>query len=108
MKNKKVYISLTADNLHHGHINLIKEAQKYGDVIVGLLTDRAVATHKKLPILNFEQRKLIVQNISGVTEVVSQNEWDDSITIKKFKPDFVIHGDDWLTGKQAYDKKKCY
>ena len=46
MKNKKVYISLTADNLHHGHINLIKEAQKYGDVIVGLLTDRAVATHK--------------------------------------------------------------
>ena len=105
MKNKKVYISLTADNLHHGHINLIKEAKKYGEVIIGLLTDRAVATHKKLPILNFEQRKLIVQNLSGVAEVIAQNEWDDSITIRKLKPDFVVHGDDWLTGKQSVMRK---
>jgi phosphoenolpyruvate mutase len=101
MKSKKVYISLTADNIHHGHIKLIKEGEKYGDVIIGLLTDRAVATHKKLPILNFEQRKLIVQNISGVKEVVAQTEWDDSLTINKVKPEYVIHGDDWLTGKQA-------
>ena len=105
MKNKKVYISLTADNLHHGHINLITEAKKHGEVIIGLLTDRAVATHKKLPILNFEQRKLIVQNLSGVAEVIAQNEWDDSITIRKLKPDFVVHGDDWLTGKQSVMRK---
>jgi len=105
MKNKKVYISLTADNLHHGHINLINEAKKYGEVIIGLLTDRAVATHKKLPILNFEQRKLIVQNLSGVAKVVAQNEWDDSVTIGKLKPDFVVHGDDWLTGKQSVMRK---
>ena len=105
MKNKKVYISLTADNLHHGHINLINEAKKYGEVIIGLLTDRAVATHKKLPILNFEQRKLIVQNLSGVAKVVAQNEWDDSITIGKLKPDIVVHGDDWLTGKQSVMRK---
>lgn len=105
MKNKKVYISLTADNLHHGHIKLINEAKKYGDITVGLLTDRAVATHKKLPILNFEQRKLILQNISGIKEVVAQNEWDDSVEIRKLKPDFVIHGDDWLTGKESVIRK---
>ena len=105
MKNKKVYISLTADNLHHGHIKLINEAKKYGDITVGLLTDRAVATHKKLPILNFEQRKLILQNISGIKEVVAQNEWDDSVEIRKLKPDFVIHGDDWLTGKESVVRK---
>ena len=102
---KKVYISLTADNIHHGHINLINEGKKYGDVIIGLLTDKAVATHKKLPILNYEQRKLIIQNISGVTDVVPQSEWDDSLTIQKLKPEFVIHGDDWTTGKQAVLRK---
>ena len=102
---KKVYISLTADNIHHGHINLINEGKKYGDVIIGLLTDKAVATHKKLPILNYEQRKLIIQNISGVTDVIPQTEWDDSLTIQKLKPEFVIHGDDWITGKQAVLRK---
>lgn len=102
---KKVYISLTADNIHHGHINLITEGKKYGEVIIGLLTDKAVATHKKLPILNYEQRKIIIQNISGVTDVVPQPEWDNSITIKKLKPEFVLHGDDWVTGNQATLRK---
>lgn len=98
---KKVFISLTADNIHHGHINLINEGKKYGDLIIGLLTDKAVATHKKLPILNYEQRRLIIQSISGVSEVIPQSEWDDSLIIEKVKPDIVIHGDDWVTGKQA-------
>ena len=102
---KKVFISLTADNIHHGHINLINEGKKYGDVVIGLLTDKAVATHKKLPILNYEQRKLIIKNISGVSEVIPQPEWDDSFIIDKVKPDIVIHGDDWITGKQATLRK---
>ena len=101
---KKVFISLTADNIHHGHINLINE-EKYGNVVIGLLTDKAVATHKKLPILNYEQRKLIIKNISGVSEVIPQPEWDDSLIIDKVKPDIVIHGDDWVTGKQATLRK---
>ena len=84
---KKVFISLTADNIHHGHINLINEGKKYGNVVIGLLTDKAVATHKKLPILNYEQRKLIIKNISGVSEVIPQPEWDDSLIIDKVKPD---------------------
>ena len=59
MKNKKVFISLTAESIHHGHIKLIDEGKKYGDIVIGLLTDNAVAQHKRLPLLNFEQRQLI-------------------------------------------------
>ena len=98
MKNKKVYISMTAEAIHHGHIKIIEEGKKYGDVIIGLLTDNAVAKHKRLPLLNFNQRKTIMQNISGVSEVVAQEEWDDSIAIERLKPEYIIHGDDWLSG----------
>ena len=59
-KNKTVYIALTADILHHGHINLVEKARKYGEIIIGLLTDEAVADHKRLPYLNYEQRKKIL------------------------------------------------
>ena len=64
---KKVYIGMSADVFHHGHVNIISEARKHGDVIVGLLNDRAVAGHKRLPYLNCENRKKIIENIKGVT-----------------------------------------
>ena len=100
MKNKKVFISLTAESIHHGHIKLIDEGKKHGDIVIGLLTDNAVAKHKRLPLLNFDQRKTIIENISGVSEVIAQDEWDDSIIIEKLRPEYVIHGDDWLSGPQ--------
>ena len=84
--------------LHHGHMNILEEARKYGDIIVGLLTDSAIAEYKRLPYLNYKQREKIIINLQGVTEVVPQNEWDYSHNIKKIRPDFVIHGDDWKTG----------
>ena len=68
-KNKTVYIALTADSLHHGHMNLIEKARKYGDIIIGLLTDKAVAEHKRLPYLNYEQRKRILINFKGVSKL---------------------------------------
>lgn len=98
---KKVYISLSANILHHGHIKLFEEARKYGNIIVGLLTDKAIAEFKNIPYLNFEQRKQILLNIKGVEKIIPQNEYDESINIKKYKPDYVIHGDDWKIG---YDK----
>ncbi len=107
MNNKKVYFGLTADILHHGHINLIEKARKYGTIIIGLLTDEAVANHKKLPILNYEQRKKIIENIKGVSKVVPQNDWQYSINIKKYKPDFMIHGDDWTQGPQLNLRKNA-
>jgi phosphoenolpyruvate mutase len=93
-----VYIGMTVDIIHHGHINIITEARKYGDIIIGLLTDSAIANFKRLPFLSFENRKKIIENISGVKFVVPQYEWDYSNNLKKYKPDFMIHGDDWKEG----------
>ena len=92
---KKVYIAFSLDIIHHGHINLINNAKKYGSVTVGLLTDSAIATHKKLPLLNYIQRKKILNSISGIDKIVKQHEWDYSSNILKYKPDIMLHGDDW-------------
>ena len=69
---KTVYIAISADILHHGHINLIKKASEYGDLIVGVLTDEAIATYKRFPVLDYEQRTFIIENINGVKKVVPQ------------------------------------
>tara|TARA_X000000950_G_C13914644_1_gene660370 strand:+ start:4052 stop:5350 length:1299 start_codon:yes stop_codon:yes gene_type:complete len=98
---KKVYVGMSADVFHHGHVNIIKEARKHGDVIVGLLNDKAVSDHKRLPYLNWENRKKIIENIKGVTQVFEQFEWDYAPSILKYKPDFMVHGTDWLTGPLA-------
>lgn len=97
-KNKKVYLGMTADIMHPGLIHIVKEAAAYGDVIVGLLTDKAIAKHKRLPYLTYEQRKEIVENLKGVFEVVSQEEWSYVPNLIKYKPDYIIHGDDWKYG----------
>jgi phosphoenolpyruvate phosphomutase len=96
-----VYVGMSLDIIHHGHINIIKKAAGYGDVVVGLLTDQAIADHKRLPILGYEQRKIIVENIVGVTQVYPQDDWDYSHNIRKIKPDYMVHGDDWLEGPLA-------
>ena len=92
---KKVYIALSLDVIHHGHINLINNAKKYGYLIVGLLTDSAITTNKKLPLLNYNQRKKILNSLNGVDKIVPQNEWCYSSNILRYKPDIMIHGDDW-------------
>ncbi len=95
---KTVYLSLSADNLHHGHINVINKASSLGNLTIGLLTEEAILSKKRLPLLTFEQRKKIIKNIKGVKKVIPQKEWDDTINIKKIKPDIVVHGDDWKFG----------
>ena len=104
---KTAYICLSVETLHHGHINLIKQAKKYGDVIAGLLTDKAIIKHKKLPYLSYEQRKKLLENIVGIKKVVPQNEWSQEYNILKYKPDFFVHGDDWLTNGEIDNKKKA-
>ena len=71
-KQKTVYIGLSADNLHHGHMRLLEKARKYGDIIIGLLTDEAIATYKRLPYLKYDQRKQILLNLKGVKKIVPQ------------------------------------
>ena len=63
MKNKTVYVGISADILHEGHINILKFASKYGKVVVGLLTDEAIATYKKFPYLDYRQREIVLKNI---------------------------------------------
>lgn len=98
---KSVYVGMSADVLHNGHINIIKEAAKLGEVTVGVLTDEAVASYKRLPYLTFEERKTVVAEIKGVGRVVAQETLDYRPNLEKYRPDFVVHGDDWKTGVQA-------
>ena len=103
---KKVYIAMSADVIHSGHINVIEEGAKYGEVTIGLLTDEAIATYKRLPILDFETRKKIFENIKNVKTVVEQKTLDYTDNLKKYKPDYVIHGDDWKKGVQSLVREK--
>ena len=98
---KKVYVPLAVDFLHEGHINILKIAQKYGEVIVGLLTDEAIASYKSIPILNYKNRELLVKNLKYVSKVVPQTTDDYINNLNKIKPDFLVHGDDW-----KYDNRK--
>ena len=91
---------MAADILHEGHINILKVAEKLGDVTVGLLTDQAIASYKKIPVLNFKQRKVILKHIKLVKEIIPQHTLDYRPNLKLLRPDFVVHGDDWKTGVQ--------
>ncbi len=97
---KKVYVAIAVDLIHHGHLNIINKAKELGSVIVGLLTDEAIVEYKRLPMLSYEHRKVIVENIKGIDEVVPQKEWDYVPNLRALKPDYVVHGDDWKTGVQ--------
>ena len=102
---KKVYVGLAVDIIHEGHINILKTARKYGEVIVGLLTDEAISSYKNIPYLNFERRKIIVQNIKYVKKVIPQSTLSYVPNLKKLKPDYVVHGDDWKKGVQKQTRK---
>jgi len=103
---KKVYVGMSADLVHPGHLNIIKQAQKYGDVIVGLLTDKAIASYKRLPYMSFDQRKIVIENIKGVSMVVAQDTLDYTSNLKKLKPAYVVHGTDWKSGVQQATRQK--
>ncbi|MFW6029186.1 MAG: phosphoenolpyruvate mutase [Halanaerobiales bacterium] len=99
MENK-VYLAMSTDLIHHGHINIIKKARELGEVTVGILTDEVIASYKRFPLLTFEERKTIIENIKGVDHVIKQEELDYVLNLEKLKPDYVVHGDDWKHGSQ--------
>ena len=95
MAEKTVYVGITGDIIHPGIINIIQQGAKYGRLIVGLLTNSAIINHKRLPYLSYEQRKNVIENIKGVSEVIPQEDWSYVPNLKKLKPNYIIHGDDW-------------
>lgn len=105
---KTVYLGMIADIMHPGLINIINEGAKYGDIIIGLYTDKAIATHKRLPYLTYEQRETVVRSIHGVADVVPQDDWSYVPNLVKFKPDYIIHGDDWLQGPDKYIRDEVF
>ena len=105
---KTVYLGMIGDIMHPGLINIINEGAKYGDVMIGLFTDKAIATHKRLPYLTYEQRRNVIENIKGVSSIVPQDEWSYVPNLLKYKPDYIIHGDDWLQGPDKYIRDEVF
>lgn len=107
MESKKtVYVGMSADMIHPGHLNIIHEACKLGSVTVGVLTDAAIASYKRLPYLTYEQRAEIVSNIKGVDRVIPQTTLDYVPNLRELKPDYVVHGDDWKEGVQQKTRQR--
>ncbi|MGI2156632.1 phosphoenolpyruvate mutase [Shewanella baltica] len=103
---KSVYVGMSADLVHPGHLNILKKASELGNVTVGLLTDQAIASYKRVPFMTFDQRKIVIENIKGVSRVIPQNTLDYVPNLEQLKPDFVVHGDDWQNGVQANTRQR--
>lgn len=104
--NKSVYVGMSADILHKGHLNILKEAYSLGTVIVGLLTDEAIASYKRVPFLSFEQRKELIESVKYVSSVVQQNSLDYVANLELIRPNYVLHGDDWREGVQRETRQR--
>jgi phosphoenolpyruvate mutase len=102
MNNKIAYVPLAVDFITDAHINILKEAQKYGKVVVGLLTDKAISKYKTLPLINYETRELLVKNLKYVSRVIPDDSFDYIENLEKLKPEYFVHGDNWKT--QIYRK----
>ena len=100
LESRTVYMCFSTDMIHGGHIAIIKKAQKLGRLIVGVLSDEAVASYKRFPLMPYAERKSLVENISGVSAVVEQKELSYAENLRKLKPTYVVHGDDWREGFQ--------
>ena len=98
--NRIVYMCFSTDIIHSGHIAIIKKATKLGKLVVGVLTDEAVESYKRYPILPFEERKMLMENICGVYKVIEQKTLSYKDVLAELKPDYVVHGDDWKSGFQ--------
>lgn len=103
---KTAYVAMATDIYHSGHINVINEAAKHGKVTVGVLTDEAIATYKRPPLLSTEERIKIVSNFKNVDKVVIQKHLDYTENLNLFKPDYVVHGDNWRTGYMQIVREK--
>lgn len=104
--NPIVYVGMSADLIHPGHLNIIRKASELGEVTIGLLTDSAIASYKRLPFMSFDHRYEVISNIKGVDRVVPQDTLDYVPNLKKYRPDFVVHGDDWREGVQSHIRQK--
>lgn len=100
IKRPTVYMCFSTDIIHSGHISIIKKAQELGTLIVGVLSDEAIASYRHFPLVPFEERKALFENISGIVKVIEQKNWGYKEVLQELRPDFLVHGDDWREGFQ--------
>ena len=100
IESRTVYLCFATDIIHGGHISIIRKAQKLGRLIIGVLSDEAVSSYKRMPLVPASERKIMFENISGVYKVVEQKTLSYRENLEQFRPDIVVHGDDWVTGFQ--------
>lgn len=103
---KKVYLAMSADVIHNGHINIINRAAELGEVTIGVLTDEAIASYKRYPIMPFESRCAVIGSLKGVANIIPQSSLDYETNLRQLKPDYVVHGDDWRVGIQSQIREK--
>ena len=104
--SKIAYVGMSADLIHPGHINIVNRAAELGGVVVGLLTDEAIATYKRVPFMSWDQRAAVIGALKGVVRVVPQYTLDYTDNLEANRPDYVVHGDDWKTGVQSQTRQK--
>lgn len=108
MREKKlVYVPMAADLVHPGHIHIIQVSAELGEVMVGLFTDEAIASYKKPPAMHYEDRKIVIENIKGVSQVVPQVTRDYEDNLRRYQPDYMVHGTDWQKGPLADVREKA-
>ena len=100
------YVPLAVDILHSGHLNIIDKANKYGKVVIGLLSDKAIAEYKNLPSLSYDERYRIVSSLKNIHKIIKQDTWDYTNNLNLLKPNYFIHGDDWRKGVQKKTRDK--
>ena len=100
IESRTVYMCFSTDIIHGGHIAIIKKAQRLGKLIIGVLSDEAVMSYKRLPLVPASERKKLFENVAGVYKVVNQDRLSYKENLEKYKPSIVVHGDDWCTGFQ--------
>lgn len=100
IESRLVYMCFSTDIIHGGHISIIKKAQKLGRLIIGVLSDEAVVSYKRMPLVPASERKIMFENIAGVYKVVEQKTLSYKENLEKYKPSIVVHGDDWCSGFQ--------
>ena len=106
IKKKIVYVGMSADLIHPGHINIINKAKNLGKVIIGLLSDEAIKTYKKPPVMSYSDRYKVIISLKNIDTVIKQTTLDYCKNLRKIKPDFVVHGDDWKKGIQTQTRIK--
>lgn len=106
-ERKLVYVPMAVDILHPGHINIIRIAEQYGEVMVGLFTDEAIASYKGAPYMNYGQRETVIGSVRGVSRVVPQTSRDYEENLRKYRPAYMVHGTDWREGPLADVREKA-